>query len=327
MPAGLKENDTMFSVRETPWHGLGAVLKKHPKTVEQAVKLAGLDWTVTQEPVYIKDGRKSIEVPGYFVNFREDTREPLGIVTSRYQPVQNIDAFSFLGSIFGSEMHFETAGSLMNGRRVWVLMKLPSWVEVGGDQIGQYAFVSNSHDGKSSVLVALTPIRIVCQNTEGAAVRLAKGANAQRTYQLRHTGNMSMKIAEARNVMQVTINYYEQFKEVGDRLALAKVGSKKAESFVKALLPTDQGMKERAARNRQEARDAVLSIFKGESPHPETVGNAPGTMWCLYNAAVEYADWYRGERKEGGRFQRALDDPDGFKKNAWELALAGANLS
>ena len=87
---------------------------------------------------------------GYFVNLRADTMEPLGVVTERYTPVQNREAFSFLASIFGSEMHFETAGSLMGGRRVWVMMRLPEFIEVGGDPIGPYSFISNSHDGKSS---------------------------------------------------------------------------------------------------------------------------------------------------------------------------------
>ena len=323
MPAGIYGDDSLFSVRETPWHGLGIVLPDPPKTIEEAITLAGLDWQVEQHPVHLENGEP---VEGYYVNMRSDTKKPLGIVSARYTPVQNQEAFSWLSGIFGSEMHFETAGSLMNGRRVWVLMKIPSWVEVGGDAIGQYAFVSNSHDGKSSVITAITPIRIVCSNTEGAALRLAKGVHAQRTYTLRHLGNMSQKIHEARQVMDVTINYYEQFKLVGDKLALAKVSDKQAQNYVKALLP-EADLGDRAVANRQESQQAILSIFKGKGQHPETVGNAPGSVWCLYNAAVEWADWFRDERKEGGRFQRSLDDPDGFKGKAFELALSKADLA
>jgi hypothetical protein len=50
-PAGIYEDDSMMSVREMPWHGLGAVLDKTPKTIEEAITLAGLDWEVTQCPV------------------------------------------------------------------------------------------------------------------------------------------------------------------------------------------------------------------------------------------------------------------------------------
>jgi phage/plasmid-like protein (TIGR03299 family) len=322
----------MFSVREMPWHGLGVVLDKHPKTIEEAITAAGLDWEVAQCPVAAildrdEDGSMTVdELTGYMANIRSDTGKALGIVSKRYQPVQNRTAFSFLAGIFGSEMHFETAGSLMGGRRVWVLMKIPSWIEVGGDPIGQYSFISNSHDGKSSVLAAVTPVRIVCANTEAAALRLAKGVHAQRTYTLRHLGDMDQKIADARNVMQVTTRYYESFKTVGDKLATVKLSERRAKTYIEKLLPIGEGTGDRAARNRQEARDTVLRILKGEGEGGNTSGNAPGTVWTFYNSAVEYADWYRSEKKEGGRFQRALDDPDGFKNHAWELSLDMAGM-
>lgn len=328
MPANI---DSMFSVREVPWHGEGVILDKPPKTIDEAIEIAGLDWEVIQRPVYAMVSEEGDEelvvepIEDYFVNVRTDTNSPLGIVTSRYTPVQNREAFSFLANVFGSEMHFETAGALMGGRRVWVMMKLPDWVEVGGDPIGQYAFISNSHDGKSSVLASMTPIRIVCQNTLGAAVRIAKGRNAQRTYTLRHLGNMSQKISEARNVLDVTINYYEQFKHVGDKLALTKVGDKKALNVLEKLFPIEDGMGDRAAQNREEAREAVLSIFKGHGPDGDTTGNSPGTAWTLYNAIGEYADWSREIRKS--RFQRIIDDPDGLKNRGFELVVASAGLA
>ena len=335
MPAGIEEHDSMMSVHEVPWHSLGAVLKKRPKTIAEAIDKAGLGWSVIQVPVELTiEGKTQIvaddnDKPLYFANVRTDTMQPLGIVSKRYTPVQNQEAFEFLAGIFGSEMHFETAGSLMNGRRVWVMMKIPDWVEVGGDPIGQYAFISNSHDGKSSVLAAMTPVRIVCMNTLGAALGRAKGADAQRTYTLRHLGNMSAKLAEARNVMDVTINYYKQFKDVGDKLALAKITERRAKNAIERIIPIDKEQGDRAARNREEARVAVMSLFKDGTVQGDvsTVGNAPGTVWCLYNAAVEHADWFRPERKEAGRFQRALDDPDGFKKRAWDVSLDLANLA
>jgi hypothetical protein len=45
----------------------------------------------------------------------------LGIVSDEYEVVDNIEAFGFLDALIGSELYFETAGSLWGGRRVWVL--------------------------------------------------------------------------------------------------------------------------------------------------------------------------------------------------------------
>jgi hypothetical protein len=69
---------------------------------------------------------------------------------------------------------------------------------------------------------AANPIRIVCANTLGAALRHAEhGANAQRTFRFRHTGNLQTRFDEARQVLGMTIDCQKQFKALADGLALA----------------------------------------------------------------------------------------------------------
>jgi phage/plasmid-like protein (TIGR03299 family) len=174
MSAGLEDSDTMFSVRETPWHGLGAVLDESPATVAEAIEASGLHWRVAKEPIAIDRGEvpsgdwwqpRCEEIPGFFATVRQDTREVLGIVGERYRIVQNHEAFAFIDQLLGSSIHFETAGSLHGGRRVWVLATLPDHVEVGGDDVRPYVLLMNSHDGSTAVVAATTPVRVVCQNT------------------------------------------------------------------------------------------------------------------------------------------------------------------
>ena len=174
MPAGITDSDSMFSVRETPWHGLGAVLERPPASVAEAIEASGLGWSVAKEPIAIDRGEtpgadwwtpRCEEIPGYFATVRQDTREVLGIVGERYRIVQNDEAFAFVDQLLGIAIHFETAGSLHGGRRVWVLATLPEHVEVGGDPVRPYVLLMNSHDGSTAVIAATTPIRVVCQNT------------------------------------------------------------------------------------------------------------------------------------------------------------------
>lgn len=42
MSAGLTTSDSMFSVRVTPWHDLGAVLDRPPASVAEAVEASGV---------------------------------------------------------------------------------------------------------------------------------------------------------------------------------------------------------------------------------------------------------------------------------------------
>jgi Domain of unknown function (DUF932) len=105
------------------------------------------------------------------------------IVSDEYEVVDNRDAFRFVDALIGSELHFETAGSPWGGWRVWVLARLPEFIELGGDQSTTYVYVVNSHNGSMAVTAAATPIRIVCANTLGAALRESEdGARAERTF-------------------------------------------------------------------------------------------------------------------------------------------------
>ena len=184
----------------------------------------------------------------------------LGIVSDEYEVVDNIDAFRFLDALIGSELYFETAGSLWGGRRVWVLARLPEYIELGGDQSATYVYVANSHDGSMAVTAAVTPIRIVCANTLGAALRQAEhGPQAQRTFRFRHTGNLQAKFSEARQVLGMTINYQQQFKVLADRLALESISERALEHGVlRRLWPVDEDMGKLARLNRRRTIDSVI---------------------------------------------------------------------
>ena len=277
MSHGITHHDNMFSVRAMPWHGLGVVLDEYPRSIDEALDKAGLGWKVTHGDVLVvktpewtddfgtKHPPELIPAKGFKANLREDTGEVLGIVSDEYEVVDNRDAFRFLDALIGSELHFETAGSLWGGRRVWCLARLPEYVELGGDLSATYIYVANSHDGSMAVTAAVTPIRIVCANTLGAALRQAEhGASAQRTFRFRHTGNLQTKFAEARQVLGMTIDYQKQFKALADRLALEPISETALEHRVlRHLWVIDDDTGPRARANRERAIERVLAIYRG----------------------------------------------------------------
>lgn len=113
--------ETMFYTREKPWHGLGTRVEEAPASAD-ALRLAGLDWQVIQEPIFT-DNEELIS--GYKANVRDSDRKVLGVVSDRYKIVQNQEAFSFTDTLLGNGVRYETAGSLQEGRKVWLLARLP----------------------------------------------------------------------------------------------------------------------------------------------------------------------------------------------------------
>ena len=131
--------ETMFSVREKPWHGLGVVVEEAPSS-EEALRLAGLDWRVVQKSLYTN----SRLVDGYKANVRESDNTVLGVVTDRYKVVQNTEAFAFTDNLLGEGVKYETAGSLQGGKKVWILARLPREYIMSGERITPYLVFSNS---------------------------------------------------------------------------------------------------------------------------------------------------------------------------------------
>lgn len=311
MPSGLTSTDSMLSVRERPWHGHCAVLEHPPASVGEALDLAGLDWEVEQVALRTEHGDP---VPGVVANIRLDTRQILGVVSTRYTVVQNVDALRFLDNLIGSAMHFETAGSLWSGRRVWALAKLPDWIEVGGDRVERYCLVTTGHDGEHGIKAAVTPIRVVCQNTLTWALD-----SAPRVHAIRHTGDLAGKLHEARRVLDITIDYYTKFKRLGDQLAGQRMTDHRLRKVLDELYPTSEGpapLGKAALAKAVEARDTITYLFK----HAPTVGNAPGSKWAAANAVVEYLDHYRPSH--GERFARIVDERGNPKAKALRAVLA-----
>jgi phage/plasmid-like protein (TIGR03299 family) len=335
MSHGLTNNDSMFSVREMPWHGLGMVLDQYPRSIDEALEKAGLGWKVTHGDVLVvrapewtdelgaKHPAELTPARGFKANLREDTGEVLGIVSDEYEVVDNKAAFSFLDALINSDLHFETAGSLWGGRRVWVLARLPEYIELGGDLSATYVYVANSHDGSMAVTAAVTPIRIVCANTLGAALRQAEhGACAQRAFRFRHKGNLQAKFAEARQVLGMTIDYEKQFKALADRLALEPISEAAFEHRVlRHLWVIDEDTGPRARANRERAIEQVVAMFRGRGETGDTTGNSPGTKWVAFNAIAEHLDYGRRYTSRTNQVQRSFEDT-GLKQRALDLVSA-----
>src|SRR4051794_35689872 len=310
MAHGITQSDSMMSVRRVPWHRLGVVLDERPRTLAAALEAAGLTWTVAKEPLYRAGGQP---VAGHHATVREDTDQVLGVVSDDYVVVQNSECFAFLANLLGSELVFETAGSLWGGRQVFITAELPDHVTVGGDEVRPYVVLLAWHTGTGAIRAMTTPVRAVCANTVRAALERARAV-----YRVRHVGDPTSQLHEARAVLSMTVDYYAQFAAFGDALAVAPMSERALRSVLAQLYPHDTALGGRALTNRRRAREAVIAIFR----HGGTVGNAPGSKWCAWNAIVEHHDHNGRTRSPEGAWTRAVEDPAGIKARAVDLVTA-----
>jgi phage/plasmid-like protein (TIGR03299 family) len=313
MAAGILENDFMFSGRGiVPWHGIGAVLDG-VLTSEEAIKAAKLEWKVTQIPVFAANNWVQA-IPGYIANVREDTNEVLGIVSDRYQVAQNRDVFAFADDLIGAgqaQCTYETAGSLWNGRRVFMLVNMPKG-RIVGDDYQPYLCISNAHDGSAPLQVFLTGIRVVCNNTLSAALHTAK-----RKIAIRHMGSMEQRKSEAVRALGAASLYFHQFEHFASELAGKKVNIGKV---LDKLFPASREMSKRQLQSNTEVKDLIKRILRDK----EDLQNIKGTAWGVYNAIADYRSNVQPKRKTASytdnRMARFLDG-DPVMNQAQEIIL------
>lgn len=134
-----------YTGRNVPWHGLGTSVESAPLS-EDAIVAAGLDWNVDKRPIFDASGT---QIDNYFANTRDKDGAVLGIVSGKYEIVQNKDAFAFTDALVDEGMRYETAGSLAGGKVIWLLGKLPT-TQILDDDLDQYICFTNTFDGSGA---------------------------------------------------------------------------------------------------------------------------------------------------------------------------------
>ncbi|MEY8483921.1 DUF932 domain-containing protein [Lachnospiraceae bacterium 48-21] len=268
--------ESMFYVRETPWHGLGTKVLEAPAS-KDALQLAGLDWRVLQEPIYTAMEEL---VDGYKANVRDSDRKVLGVVTDRYRVIQNDEAFAFTDELLGAGVKYETAGSLQGGRKVWLLAHMPHEYIISGERISPYLLFSNTHDGSGAIKVALTPIRVVCQNTLNLAL-----ANAKRSWSMIHTGDIKEKMQEAKDTLFLAENYMDELGKEFEALRMKKLTDKQVMEYIEILLPIEDGSTPQQEKNMKRLRED-MKIRYFDAPDLQGVGK---NAYRFVNAVSDFA--------------------------------------
>jgi phage/plasmid-like protein (TIGR03299 family) len=307
---------SVFSHRQPMWHKLGTVTE-NALTVDEALKTAQMDWLVEKSPIQTVYNGQVIEVKDKFATVRKHekkaTADVLGIVGDRYEVVQNHEAFEILNDIVDqSGAVFETAGALAGGKRVFVTMELPQHVRFSnGDTAGLYLMATNSHDGRTACQIAVTPIRVVCQNTLTMAVRAARSS-----FSIRHTKNASRRIEEARAALGLTFTYVDAFQMEVERLIAEEFTKQEFERLIAAAFPAVNEDNTLAVKNADERTTALLDLW--DAP---TQANSKGTKWAAFNSVVEYLDWVRPEANEKHRAEKVLAGHSTHRIKARTLSL------
>jgi phage/plasmid-like protein (TIGR03299 family) len=322
------ERVASFAVaRQHAWHRLGTVFATE-MTVAEALAAANLaNWDVRKLPLTATEltehGVTSVDVPDFkhVVRTNPVTKavEGLGVVGKGFQIVQNEEHGEFLEALLDQSgaRFIESAGALRGGRQVFYCAKLPDAMLIGGtDRHDLYVTAMNGHDGSMAFSAIASPVRVVCANTQAAAIR-----SAQQRWAVRHTAGASGAVADARKVMDLAFRFNAEFEREAERMIQETLTAGEFERIVAGLFPeVKQDAAPRTKTNAVQRMGVIRDLWTAP-----TQQNIAGTRWAGYNALTEYVDHYASARATGEDAKaeaRALaaitGDGAALKRNAFD---------
>lgn len=297
---------------ETPWHGLGTKLEEADLyDWQSACVKSGLNWDVELTPLVTADSQAKVTHCGVR---RKSDGKILGVVGPKYHPLQNRDAFKwFQPFLAAKEAALNTAGSLCEGSRVWVLAKMnrDPLVIAAGDEVEKFVLLSHSHDGSLAVRVGFTPVRVVCANT----LSMAHRSDASKLIRVKHSASMHENLENIRETMNMANAEFEATAGQYKLLARKSINQADLHAYIRRVLKVEE---KRSTRSKNIVDEVVGLCEYGQG---NDLPSVTGTYWTAYNGVTEWLSYNRGHNQQTRLNSLWFGDSANINKLALTTAL------
>lgn len=274
------EVETMAYADALPWHGLGTKVS-NDLTPEQMLEAAELNWEVQKLPLSFEFEGRHVSAYKKKALVRMSDGKLLDYVGDDWNPLQNQEAFSFFEDFVAEgDMEMHTAGSLMDGRRVWALAKVKNSFEVFKDDVvDNYLLFSNPHQYGMSIDIRMTPIRVVCNNT----LTFALNHESSRMVKVNHRAEFDSTMVK--EMLGVAEEKMASYAEAAKFLGSKRFTNEDIVEYFSRLFPTNSKKKDEEQKLSRNAQ-AAMSVIDTQ-PGAEY---GAGTWWAGFNAVTYMTD-------------------------------------
>lgn len=266
-----------------------------------------------------EDDRKAI--------MRSDNGRILGIFRDGYQMHQYPEwLLKKVVEIMDDGLHIGSAGVLGFGAQAWVSIEMPeNIVTPSGFAFRPFLVAATSFDGSLSTTYKRCVQAIICDNTLGIALR-EKG----QTVRVRHSRNSHLKLAEARETLNVIYDIADDFHRQVEALTNITVSEGDWAAFQAQFAPmvnpdgtakTGRG-KTMAANKRAE----LDKLWTSDARVLPWAGTAFGILQAV-NTHQHHVAGVRGTASRGGRnmLRAVRGDVDKLDRSTIELLTAATS--
>ena len=310
----VENGEVAFALRGAPaWHNLANRIFSQDEEVTTATMLEEAklaNWNVRLSPITNHIDESWNDVSEAHLVLRDNPfnggTDVLATVGKRYKPVQNEELFQFADAIHdaNADCRWESAGSLKKGKVVFGTVDIPRTMVLdpqgANDQTKLYLIVWTSHDGSVAVQAAVTPVRVVCQNTLNLAMR-----NAKQSLKIRHTQSVEGRIQVARETLGLALGYFDEFEKEAQALYAQSITDAEFSKLIRTIYPKPEG-ENKGNLTKWENKVVLIDELYHNSPTNATI---KGTKWGAFNALTERLDYYRSGR---GNSETLMAGASGF---------------
>ena len=310
--------------RQAAWHHLGTVTNRY-ETTDQLLADPGFQYVVFKSQLRDGLGRPVDAWATFRWNFADkvagnkDAATFLGTVGKDYAVIQHDEGFKSIDAIMQTAdgAHYETAGVLGNGERVWALADLGFAAKVGDDLQKGYLLFSTGHDGTMAHSYRLCMTRVVCANTLGMALSEKTKADLN----IRHTKNAMSRMTDARSALASMGSDVARIEDRLNFLAGRKMNREALTSIMDRLFPKtrkDDGETKETTRRTNILADIMkLYEINDGNAFPEQ----RGTSYNLLNSISNYVDHERSSKDDQRAESAMFGSGDALKTRALDLIL------
>ena len=343
MPADIEVradgSAAFLAVREPGWHRLGIVMPDDV-SMEDALLLAGMRYEYTLSPTFVEVDGRNIAVNGdrqavlrKNIDNPDDIKAFGGGLSTKFKPHSLLDLWGWAEDLLGEGANVEVVGNIKDGAhspspRSNSLL-LPSRTPMTGLQM--YLTVSTGHDGTRATTATVSPVRVVCSNTLSVSDTSRLKAKVGHRVSLNTTDTEDQKkmLGLVKKAMD------EQVGAVESAYSTLKAVTLRPEDMVKVvedLFPIPEAVTKKPYADLKTGERRLLSlntnartnVLKLQAESPYRAKGDDG--WSLWQAVVEYSDYYsnvKGKDLESRRAERVMTGrADDLKDRAMQLILA-----
>jgi hypothetical protein len=265
---------------------------------QQILSENGLDFTISKRELFDANGNGS----GYFGLYNDKLNKCINSVKEGYTISQNEEVVDLvLRGIepFGSALSVSKAGSMNEGRKVYMQLGIEGHSKVANDIIKRYVTIIDSNDGSTSLSIGIGDLTMSCQNQ---FFKFYKQGQAK----FRHSASLEHRIKEIPFLIETALSHSLRQIEVYNQLADHSITRELADQMVKYLLGFDKVYTSVADLSDKSTRsinkmDELYNCIEGE------INDKGLNLWGLHSGVTKFTTHeLSAPKRENGKLETIM---------------------